>query len=80
MAKSIGGLVNRERARTARLKSFERYTSIVNSSKNFEEAFSKVRNIRDVPANVAARFWKTFGGEGSTPVSAFRNFYNTVKK
>jgi len=56
------------------------FADIINERNSFEEAFDKVRSIKDVPQETADAFSQKYATEqGTSPQQAFRKFYNEVK-
>lgn len=61
-------------------KPFEQFEKIVLESNTLDEAFSKVREIKNVPYDVSVKFRETYDpNDELTPIQAFERFYNEVK-
>ncbi len=59
----------------------ETFKEICRKAKNFEAAFKKAKELKDVPELVSNSFYLTYAREGNTMLSlkeAFNKFYNEV--
>lgn len=59
---------------------FKPFVDIIDSSKNFEEAYKKIKDIKDVPKEVADAFSEKYNPDNNLlQKEAFAAFYNEVK-
>lgn len=60
---------------------FYKFIEIVDTSKDFDEAYSKAKQIKDVPSEVATAFYEQYNPEGKLSMEkSFRKFYDEHKK
>jgi len=60
---------------------FYKFIEIVDTSKDFEEAYSKAKQIKDVSSEVATAFYEKYNPEGKLSMEkSFRKFYDEHKK